>query len=141
MGTSLKIYKALKGSCFLRWFLDLLLGIKSVSALSDHIHYLQDFLDDQEIKVVLKEDLETTEKLNEFFASVFIAEDIGQILEPALIFLWLELDQLKPMKEGHFERLHLVLMASTWGFLKNSGVFFNNTNMYLVLRSWPLPEV
>lgn len=49
--------------------------------------------------MVLKEDLETAEKLNGFLASVFITEDIGQILEPLSIFLWLELDQLKPMKE------------------------------------------
>ena len=43
-------------------------------------------LDDKGVKGVLKEDREIAEKLNEFFASVFTAEDTGQMPVPKLMF-------------------------------------------------------
>lgn len=59
-----------------------------------------------------REDMETAEKANELFASVFATENIGQIPEPALIVWGKESEQLKPTeirKEdilAYFEKLH-----------------------------------
>ena len=49
-----------------------------------------------------KGDLEIAEKLNEFFASVFTTEDLGQILLPEQPLLTNELNQIQVKREDFF---------------------------------------
>ncbi|XP_061469435.1 uncharacterized protein LOC133378834 isoform X1 [Rhineura floridana] len=64
-------------------------------------------LDDKGVKGVLKND-ETAEKLNEFFASVFTVEDIGQIPEPELTFAGRDSEELRQIVVTREEVLGLI---------------------------------
>ncbi|KAM7181807.1 uncharacterized protein RBU57_000458 [Macrochelys suwanniensis] len=65
-------------------------------------------LDDRDTKGALTDDKVIAEKLNEFFASVFTAEDVGEIPQPELTFVGNKSEELSQIEVSVEEILELI---------------------------------
>ena len=59
--------------------------------------------------------MEIAEKLNEFFASVFITEDLGQILLPEQPLLTIELNQIQVKREDVLDLTDTLKISKSLG--------------------------